>query len=76
MDREFYVQSDNGAEFAKYFEDACKQLGIKHYYSKLRTPKGRNGIFRDEKREKSGGESVTNVANLYKNLTNRIIWYN
>jgi transposase InsO family protein len=32
------VQSDNGSEFAKLFEEACMNLGIEHYYSRVRTP--------------------------------------
>src|SRR4030042_952728 len=32
------VQSDNGCEFAKLFEEACMNLGIEHYYSRVRTP--------------------------------------
>ena len=33
------IQTDNGSEFAKYFERACQQLGIEHYFSRNRTPK-------------------------------------
>jgi len=44
--REFYVQSDNGAEFAKYFQQACKELKIQHYYSRPRTPKDHAEIER------------------------------
>jgi len=33
------VQTDNGSEFAKYFEKACQYLGIEHYFSRTRTPK-------------------------------------
>jgi len=32
------VQSDNGGEFAKYFEKACDDLKIEHYFSRVRTP--------------------------------------
>jgi len=32
------TQTDNGSEFAKYFEEACSRLKIDHYYSRLRTP--------------------------------------
>jgi len=33
------VQTDNGSEFAKYFERACQYLRIGHYFSRTRTPK-------------------------------------
>lgn len=33
------IQTDNGSEFAKYFETACQYLGIEHYFSRTRTPK-------------------------------------
>ena len=33
------IQTDNGSEFAKYFEKACSYLGINHYFSRTRTPK-------------------------------------
>jgi len=33
------IQTDNGSEFAKYFERACIYLGIEHYFSRNRTPK-------------------------------------
>ncbi|MCD6219799.1 transposase [Candidatus Calescamantes bacterium] len=41
------VQSDNGSEFAKLFEEGCKKLEIEHYYSRVRTPQdnGRNVRF-------------------------------
>jgi transposase InsO family protein len=33
------VQTDNGSEFARYFEDACTALGITHFHTYPRTPK-------------------------------------
>lgn len=33
------VLSDNGGEWAKYFESACKRLNITHIYTRYRTPK-------------------------------------
>jgi transposase InsO family protein len=37
------VLSDNGSEFARYFESACRQLNITHIYTRVRTPQD-NGI--------------------------------
>lgn len=45
----FYVQSDNGSEFHKYFEDGCKKLGIEHYFSRPKTPKDHAEIERFNK---------------------------
>ena len=33
------ILSDNGSEWEKYFAAACKQLKIKHIYTRVRTPK-------------------------------------
>jgi len=33
------ILSDNGSEFAKYFEEACRRLRILHVYSRVHTPK-------------------------------------
>ena len=40
------IQTDNGSEFGKYFERACQQLGIQHYFSRTRTPKDNAHIER------------------------------
>jgi transposase-like protein len=33
------ILSDNGSEFAKYFDEACKKLKITHIYTRVKTPK-------------------------------------
>ena len=33
------IQTDNGSEFAKLFEEACAKLKITHYFSRVKTPK-------------------------------------
>jgi transposase InsO family protein len=33
------ILSDNGSEFAKYFDEACRRLQILHVYSRVHTPK-------------------------------------
>ena len=33
------VLSDNGSEFAKYFDEACRKFNITHIFSRVRTPK-------------------------------------
>ena len=44
--KELKVASDNGSEFNKYFEEACKELEIEHYFSRVRTPKDNAEIER------------------------------
>ena len=33
------IQTNNGSEFKKYFEETCRQLNIPQYYSRIKTPK-------------------------------------
>ncbi|MCM8778862.1 MAG: integrase core domain-containing protein [Candidatus Omnitrophica bacterium] len=33
------IQTDNGSEFAHYFEEATKELKIERYFSRVKTPK-------------------------------------
>jgi transposase InsO family protein len=33
------ILSDNGSEFAKYFDEACRKLKITHIYTRVKTPK-------------------------------------
>ena len=40
------IHHDNGSEFEKYFEDACKDLNINQIYSRLRTPKDNPALER------------------------------
>ena len=37
------VQTDNGSEFHGEFEEACKKLGVNHYWSRIKTPKDNAG---------------------------------
>ncbi len=34
-----HVQTDNGSEFCKYFDEACTQLGVTHFWNHVRSPK-------------------------------------
>ncbi len=36
---DFYVQSDNGSEYHKYFNQDCNNLNLEHYFSRIKTPK-------------------------------------
>jgi transposase InsO family protein len=33
------IQTDNGSEFHRHFEAAFQQLNLKHYWSRIKTPK-------------------------------------
>jgi transposase InsO family protein len=33
------IQTDNGSEFHKHFDIACKKLNLAHYWSRVKTPK-------------------------------------
>jgi putative transposase len=80
------VLSDNGGEFAKYFEQACQKLGILHIFTRVRTPKDNsiNERFNrtlqeeflevDESFEPSLAENDLTKAN--KLLTKWLIFYN
>ena len=43
---DFLIQTDNGSEFSKYFQKACEELNITHYYSRVNTPKDNAQIER------------------------------
>lgn len=40
------LQTDNGSEFAKYFEKACQDLKIDRYFSRVKTPTDNAGVER------------------------------
>lgn len=33
------IQTDNGSEFKKHFDQGCRKLGLEHYHSRVKTPK-------------------------------------
>ena len=80
------VLSDNGSEFAKYFEEACKRLKITHIYTRVNTPQDNSRderfnrtlkeefIDTDEFFEPSLAEDDLTEAN--KDLTKWLIKYN
>lgn len=37
--KEIIIQTDNGSEFERYYQQECKNLGIKHYWARVRNPK-------------------------------------
>lgn len=74
------IQTDNGSEFAKYFDRACQKLNIPHYYSRPRTPKdnGTNERFNRTLKEEFlqlGNMSLDTVI-FNRRLTEWLIEYN
>jgi transposase InsO family protein len=74
------VQTDNGSEFLKYFDQACNQLSIPHYFSRNHTPKD-NAVL--ERFNRTIQEEFVNQGNFdldterfNRNLTEWLVEYN
>jgi transposase InsO family protein len=74
------VQTDNGSEFHRHFEDACQTLGLEHYWSRTQTPKDNavNERFNRTLQEEflSMGNMLTDTAEFNRRLTEWLIEYN
>jgi transposase InsO family protein len=57
---------DNGSEFEKYFKTACQKLGIKQYYSRVRTPKDNPD---NERFNQTLQHEFINLGNFHPNPT-------
>ncbi|MEX1063784.1 MAG: integrase core domain-containing protein [Candidatus Paceibacterota bacterium] len=74
------IQTDNGSEFAKYFERAAQSLNLAHYYSRVRTPKDNpfderfNRTLQDE--FIALGHLTNDCAIFNKELTEWLVEYN
>ena len=75
------IHHDNGSEFEKHFEEACRQLGINQIYSRVRIPKDNPALERFNWTVQDEWLSVSDTglddideANL--DLTNWLITYN
>jgi transposase InsO family protein len=60
------VQTDNGSEFHRYFEDACQKLGLEHYWSRTQTPKD-NAV--NERFNRTLQEEFLSMGNMVTNTT-------
>ena len=74
------VQTDNGSEFAKYFDKACNDSYLKRYYSRVRTPKD-NAV--NERFNRTIQDEFINLGNFdpdpiifNRNLTEWLVEYN
>lgn len=74
------VLTDNGSEFAKYFNQACQQLTIQRYYSKPRTPKDNpeNERFNRTLKEEwlNNGHWYRELRQMNQSLTDWLNHYN
>lgn len=57
------ILSDNGSEFAKYFEEACKKLGIIQIFTRVKTPED-NPM--DERFNRTLKEEFTQADELFQ----------
>jgi len=74
------VQTDNGSEFLKYFDELCDKLNIPHYYSRVRSPKDNPDIERFNRTLKEEfiqlGNMTDNAELFNSRLTDWLVEYN
>ena len=74
------IQTDNGSEFEKYFNQACQKMELARYYSRPRTPKDNPVVERFNKTLQDEfvnlGNFTTDVVCFNQNLTEWLIEYN
>lgn len=74
------LQTDNGSEFLKYFEQACQQMEIEHYFSRVRMPKDNPECERFNRTLKEEfialGNMSTDLKTFNRDLTDWLIEYN
>lgn len=74
------IQTDNGSEFEKYFNQACQKMELVRYYSRPRTPKDNpvnerfNKTIEDE--FINLGNFTADIVSFNHNLTEWLIEYN
>jgi len=75
------VQTDNGGEFAKYFELACSNKGLIHYFNYPRHPQSNGHLERfnrtiQEQFVYDYLDSIDEPVEFNQALMNYLIWYN
>ena len=74
------IQTDNGSEFHKHFDEACYKLGLEHYWSRVKTPKDNavnerfNRTLQDE--FLNLGNMTADTVEFNRRLTEWLIEYN
>lgn len=74
------IQTDNGSEFKKYFDQGCAKLKLPHYHSRVKTPKDNPD---NERFNRTLQEEFINLGNMTddtemfnRKLTEWLIHYN
>ena len=74
------LQTDNGSEFLKHFEEGCKQLKVSHYFSRTKTPKDNAECERFNRTLQEEfialGNMTEDIDIFNRNLTEWLIEYN
>lgn len=74
------VQTDNGSEFHRHFQEACENLNLPHYWSRAKTPKDNavcerfNRTLQDE--FVAFGNMTTDIPEFNRRLTEWLVEYN
>ncbi len=74
------IQTDNGSEFHRHFDEACANLRLEHYWSRAKTPKDNavnerfNRTLQDE--FLGMGNMLTDTVEFNRRLTEWLVEYN
>lgn len=74
------IQTDNGSEFKKYFDQGCEKLGLAHYYSRVKTPKDNPSCERFNRTLQEEfidmGNMTDDITLFNRRLTEWLVHYN
>ena len=74
------LQTDNGSEFLKHFEEACGQMRVSHYFSRTQTPKDNSVCERFNRTLQEEfialGNMTADIRIFNRSLTDWLIEYN
>lgn len=77
-----HIQTDNGSEFEKYFEQRCKQYNITHFHTYPRSPKMNahverfNGTISEGFIEKNRSLMAQDIQKFNDHMIIWLLWYN
>lgn len=78
-----HIQTDNGSEFKKYFDSACEELKILHFWNHPRTPKENANVERFNRtiqeewvKENMHLFYLKDIQEIQDSLTTYLTWYN
>ena len=74
------LQTDNGSEFLRYFDEACNQLRVPHYFSRIKTPQDNPECERFNRTLQEEfialGNMTENIDVFNRDITDWLIEYN